>query len=292
MHPPRPAHRRETPHVYRLRRALAATAVVLVVFAGLNMVGVVGGDGGDEQAVTTTTVGTTTTTIPPVPACAEADVAVHRRSGGGVGHRADRHRPFTPRRLRAQRPAQHRRRRLPVHGWPCRPLPRALRSGRPASGGRRQRHPALDPGRPPQLRAAGGPVRASGRRARGRGGRQPRGPTRALGAPAGHDDRRHHRGRDRCGPVVGRDTRGPVGRHQRPRVRVPAELPVGRLRPHLLRLRALAPAVRGSRAGRGRHRRPVCPSASTSGSSTPSTSPPRQRQRRRRRPRRARGSAG
>ena len=76
MHPPRPAHRRETPHVYRLRRALAATAVVLVVFAGLNMVGVVGGDGGDEQRVTSTTVGTTTTTIPPVPACAEADVPV------------------------------------------------------------------------------------------------------------------------------------------------------------------------------------------------------------------------
>ena len=171
-----------------------------------------------------------------------------------MGHRADRHRPFTPRRLRAQRPAQHRRRRLPVHGWPRRPLPRALRSGCPASGGRRQRHPALDPGGPPQLRAAGGPVRASGRRARGRGGRQPRRPTRALGAPAGHDDRRHQRGRDRCGPVVGRDTRGPVGRHQRARVRVPAELPVGRLRPHLLRLRALAPAVRGPRAGRGRHR--------------------------------------
>ena len=39
MHPPRPAHRRETPHVYRLRRALAATALVLVVFAGLNLVG-------------------------------------------------------------------------------------------------------------------------------------------------------------------------------------------------------------------------------------------------------------
>ena len=75
MHPPRPAHRRETPHVYRLRRALAATAVVLIVFAGLNMVGAVGGDS-DEDATTTTTVGTTTTTIPPVPACAEADVQV------------------------------------------------------------------------------------------------------------------------------------------------------------------------------------------------------------------------
>jgi zinc D-Ala-D-Ala carboxypeptidase len=75
MHPHRPAHRRQTAHVYRLRRALAATAVVLVVFAGLNIVGAVGGDG-DEESATTTTVETTTTTIPPPPACAEADVPV------------------------------------------------------------------------------------------------------------------------------------------------------------------------------------------------------------------------
>ncbi len=75
MHPHRPAHRRETAHVYRFRRALAATAVVLVVFAGLNIVGVLGG-GGDEEVVTTTTVESTTTTIPPPPACAEADVVV------------------------------------------------------------------------------------------------------------------------------------------------------------------------------------------------------------------------
>jgi zinc D-Ala-D-Ala carboxypeptidase len=75
MHPRRPAHRRETAHVYRLRRALAATAVVLVVFAGLNIVGVVGGDG-DEESATPTTVRTTTTTIPPPPPCAEADVQV------------------------------------------------------------------------------------------------------------------------------------------------------------------------------------------------------------------------
>jgi D-alanyl-D-alanine carboxypeptidase len=75
MHPHRPAHRRETAHVYRFRRALAATAVVLVVFAGLNIVGVLGGDG-VEEAATTTTVETTTTTIPPPPACAEADVQV------------------------------------------------------------------------------------------------------------------------------------------------------------------------------------------------------------------------
>lgn len=75
MHPRQPAHRREAAHVYRLRRALAATAVVLMAFAALNILGVVGGNG-DEESATTTTVGTTTTTIPPLPACAEADVQV------------------------------------------------------------------------------------------------------------------------------------------------------------------------------------------------------------------------
>jgi D-alanyl-D-alanine carboxypeptidase len=61
--------------VYRLRRALAATGVVLVAFAVLNLVGAVGGGGG-EDAATTTSSGPTTTTIPPVPACVEADVQV------------------------------------------------------------------------------------------------------------------------------------------------------------------------------------------------------------------------
>jgi D-alanyl-D-alanine carboxypeptidase len=75
MHPHRPAHRREPDQVYRLRRALAATAVVLAVFAGLNMVGAVGG-GDEEQSASTTTSETTTTTIPPPPPCAEADVVV------------------------------------------------------------------------------------------------------------------------------------------------------------------------------------------------------------------------
>jgi zinc D-Ala-D-Ala carboxypeptidase len=75
MHPHRPVHRREPAQVYRLRRALAASGLVLVVFAGLNIVGAVGGDGSDEDT-TTTTVAPTTTTIPPVPACADADVVV------------------------------------------------------------------------------------------------------------------------------------------------------------------------------------------------------------------------
>ena len=69
------AHRREPVHVYRLRRALAATGVVLSGFAVLNLVGAVGG-GGDEGASPTTTSATTTTTLPPVPACAEAEVLV------------------------------------------------------------------------------------------------------------------------------------------------------------------------------------------------------------------------
>ncbi|MEQ1787355.1 MAG: M15 family metallopeptidase [Acidimicrobiales bacterium] len=75
MHPHLPTHRREPAHVYRLRRALAATGVVLVVFAGLNLVGAVGGGSGGEAAPTTTAE-STTTTLPPVPACTEADVIV------------------------------------------------------------------------------------------------------------------------------------------------------------------------------------------------------------------------
>lgn len=76
MHPHRPAHSRQPAHVYRLRRALAATGVVLIAFAGLNLVGAVGGGGGGDDDAVTTTSGSTTTTIPPVPACTEADVQV------------------------------------------------------------------------------------------------------------------------------------------------------------------------------------------------------------------------
>ena len=64
MEPHRPAHRREPAQVYRLRRAVAATVAVLVLFLLLNLTGVVGGDGGEEAAPTTTSE-TTTTTIPP-----------------------------------------------------------------------------------------------------------------------------------------------------------------------------------------------------------------------------------
>jgi D-alanyl-D-alanine carboxypeptidase len=75
MEPHRPAHRREPAHVYRVRRALAATAVVLAGFAVANLTGVVGGDGGGGTSPTTVP-STTTSTVPPLPACVEADVLV------------------------------------------------------------------------------------------------------------------------------------------------------------------------------------------------------------------------
>jgi D-alanyl-D-alanine carboxypeptidase len=76
MEPHRPAHRREPAHVYRVRRAIAASVAVVVLFGLLNLAGVVGGDGGGDDAAVTTTSETTTTTIPPPPACIEADVVV------------------------------------------------------------------------------------------------------------------------------------------------------------------------------------------------------------------------
>ncbi|MGH9274424.1 MAG: M15 family metallopeptidase [Acidimicrobiales bacterium] len=65
--------RRQPAHVYRLRRAIAATLLVLAVFGVLNLAGLAGGGGGDEAA-TTTTAPTTTTTVAPPPACVEGDV--------------------------------------------------------------------------------------------------------------------------------------------------------------------------------------------------------------------------
>ncbi|MFZ6004550.1 MAG: M15 family metallopeptidase [Actinomycetota bacterium] len=70
MNPYRPS-RRHSPQVYRLRRAVAATVIVLIVFALLQVTGVTGG--GDETAATTTTE-STTTTLPAPPECVEADV--------------------------------------------------------------------------------------------------------------------------------------------------------------------------------------------------------------------------
>ena len=255
MHPPRPAHRRETPHVYRLRRALAATAVVLVVFAGAEhgrrrrrrrrrRAGGHDHDGRHDHDH-----------HPAGPRLRRGRRAGHRRPGRRVGDRAGRHRPLTPRRLRAQRPAQHRRRRLPAHRRPCRPLPRALRSRRPAPGGRRERHPAHDPGRLPQLRSSRRTCTSVGSTSSGT-----RRPAAAWPDP-GHSEHQ-------LGTTIDVTTEGetdvdqswgatPSGQWVATNAHEYGfllELPAGRLRPHLLRLRALAPAVRGSRAGRRRHR--------------------------------------
>ncbi|MGK2948940.1 MAG: M15 family metallopeptidase [Acidimicrobiales bacterium] len=75
MVPSGPRHRRQPSHVYRVRRALAATAVVVALFLCAQLVGAVTG-GGDEEATTTTVPETTTTTIPPVPPCVEGDLVV------------------------------------------------------------------------------------------------------------------------------------------------------------------------------------------------------------------------
>jgi D-alanyl-D-alanine carboxypeptidase len=74
MFPNRPGFRRESPQVYRLRRAVVATVVVVGVFGILRLTGVAGG-GGDSPAATTTS-STTTTTVPAPPACADGDVVV------------------------------------------------------------------------------------------------------------------------------------------------------------------------------------------------------------------------
>jgi len=69
----RPSLRREPAHVYRLRRAVAATVLVIVVFGILRLAGV-GTSDDDTEAAGTTTSSTTTTTIPDPPACTTGDV--------------------------------------------------------------------------------------------------------------------------------------------------------------------------------------------------------------------------
>ncbi len=75
MIPHRARGGRQPAHVYRLRRAMAATLLVLVVFGILNLAGLADGGGG-EEAATTTTAPVTTTTVVPAPACVEGDVVV------------------------------------------------------------------------------------------------------------------------------------------------------------------------------------------------------------------------
>lgn len=74
MHPYTPP-RRQPAHVYRVRRALVATAIVVVGFLLVQVTGLAGGDD-DSRATVTTTSSSTTTTIPEPPACNEGDVVV------------------------------------------------------------------------------------------------------------------------------------------------------------------------------------------------------------------------
>ena len=76
MIPTRGRRGRQPAQVYRLRRAVAATVAVLVVFGILNLTGLAGDGGGDETAPTSTTEPATTTTVPPPPACKDGDVVV------------------------------------------------------------------------------------------------------------------------------------------------------------------------------------------------------------------------
>jgi D-alanyl-D-alanine carboxypeptidase len=76
MIPHRARGGRQPAHVYRLRRAVAATVAVLAVFGILNLAGLAGSGGGDDASATTTTEATTTTTAPPPPECTDGDVVV------------------------------------------------------------------------------------------------------------------------------------------------------------------------------------------------------------------------
>ncbi len=75
MIPHRPGGGRQPAHVYKVRRAVAATIVVVLLYGVLRLAGLAGG-GGSEEAATTTTAPTTTTTVPPPPACVEGDTVI------------------------------------------------------------------------------------------------------------------------------------------------------------------------------------------------------------------------
>jgi D-alanyl-D-alanine carboxypeptidase len=65
---------RQAEHVYRVRRAIAATIFVLVLYGLWRLVSSFTAD--EETAPPPTTAPTTTTTLPPPPDCAEGDVVV------------------------------------------------------------------------------------------------------------------------------------------------------------------------------------------------------------------------
>src|ERR687898_652550 len=186
-----------------------------------------------------------------------APVLPGRRAGGGrsehrLGDARDRHRPQPARRLRTGRPRRRHRRRLRT----ARPGARVRRSrpGGPAAGGPSQRHAARPRVGVSQLRlptwALRGPSR-SGRR--GAGGRRHR-EARPQRAPARHRRRRAEPGSRRSHDRFRRDAGRTVGRAARPRVRLRDQLPGRRPRPHVLRVRAVAPTLRRPR-NRRRHPR-------------------------------------
>ncbi len=79
MVPQEPRHRRQPTHVYRVRRAIAASIAVGVLGGIGQLVGAIGGGG--EEASTTTVPETTATTIAPLPPCVEGDVIVPNDPG-------------------------------------------------------------------------------------------------------------------------------------------------------------------------------------------------------------------
>ena len=227
-------------------------SAVLVLFALLNVTGVVGGDGGEEAAPTTTSE-TTTTTIPPLPACTEADVVVPDNPATEWATVLIDTARALPAGLRPGRPPQHRRRRASPSptAWPSAQLVLddlgALREAAAANGTplsiiaayrSYERQADLYERRVDEL----GDSEAGSRVAR-----------------PGHSEHQ-------LGTTIDVTTEGeadvdqswgatpdrPVGGHQRPRVRLPHQLPPRCLRAHLLRLRALAPPLRGPRPRRRR----------------------------------------
>ncbi len=76
MIPHRPGGGRQPAHVYKVRRAVAATILVVLVYGVLRLAGVAGGGGSGDEAATTTTAPTTTTTVPPPPECVEGDTVI------------------------------------------------------------------------------------------------------------------------------------------------------------------------------------------------------------------------
>ena len=80
---PHPSHRRrESLQVYRVRRAIALTVLVVLVFGILRLAGLAGGGGGDDEAATTSS-SSTTTTVPPAPACQTGDVVTQDNPATG-----------------------------------------------------------------------------------------------------------------------------------------------------------------------------------------------------------------